>query len=506
MSPGATGRSVIAVAHPKFSGVVSTYPAPGLETIPGLLARNARDVPDGVAVVHGYDTISWATLAARAFAVASRLRRAGVAPGERVAFLCRDRLGIDDVVSLYGIVSAGTLVIVAADIPLPVQRILVDRTAPAILVAQPGTDPSSLPAIPLLSALDVSPAGEHHAPVPVVPTDIAAIISTSGSTAEPKLVLRSHQNIVLATRATAVELGLAPADRMLLLGSPSGGMLVSTFEPTWSGGGLVIPDGAERDRWPSGDAGLQPTWAFGAPARLANVAALLQGQPSPVRAVLSSSAAAPPDLAERIAQGFRAPRVDLYATSEVYSIAYDGKPVIPLRIADGGRDAVEIPSGQSGEIQVSGKHVFPGYFDDPGLTAAAFTADAWYRTGDLGRIREDGTVELLGRLNQIINKGGTKIAPEEIESVMLQHPAVAEAAAYAVPDERLGEQPALAVVLRPDCALTVREVRRWLLDRLAHAKIPSIVRFVDELPKTPTGKIMRRALAGEAPAVRSESR
>ena len=491
--------------HSGIAETSSRFAAPDPETIPGLLARNARAMPNVLAVAHGYDAISWASLANRAFAIAGRLRRAGIRPGDRVAFLCRNRLGIDDVSTLYGIVSAATLVAVPADHPLPVQRRLIERTAPAILVAQPGVDPSALPALPILPAHDLSTGAELPPPHPIGPTDIAAIIATSGSTAEPKLVLRTHQNIVLASRLTALALGLGPDDRMLLLGSPGTGMLASTFEPAWSGGSLIIPEGEERDRWPRGEAALEPSWVFGAPARLAHVADLAPKQQSPIRVVLSSSATVPPDLAERIASGFLAPRVDLYAMSEVYSIAYDGRPAIPLRIATDHHDAVEVPQGASGEIQVSGNLVFPGYFDDPELTAAAFTGDGWYRTGDLGRLREDGTLELLGRLNQIINKGGTKIAPEEIESVMLLHPAVAEAAAYAVPDMRLGQRPALAVVVRHGHALTGREVRRWLLDHLAEAKTPSIVRFVDTLPKTPTGKIMRRALYVETPAARDEA-
>ncbi|MFM9107809.1 MAG: class I adenylate-forming enzyme family protein [Chloroflexota bacterium] len=384
---------------------------PGQDTIPALLAWYARERPGAVAVSCWHDTLTWEELAARAFAIAWRLRQAGVAPGDRIAYLCRDRLGIDEVATLYGIVAAAALVAVPADLPLPVQRRLVERTAPAALVAQPGTDPTPLPAVPLLSLLDLPAAPGPPSPLPG-PRDLAAIISTSGSSAESKLVLRTHQNIVRSSRITSQELGLGPDDRMLMLGSPSAGMFVSTFDPLWSGGGLVLPTGPGRDRWPPDGGALTPTWAFGAPARLAAIADAMPDGPSPFRIVLSSGASAPPGLAERIARGLRAPRVDLYAASEVYSMAFDGRPTVPLRIAPAGGRLPE--SGETGEIQVSGDLVFPGYHGDPALTAAAFTADGWYRTGDLGRLREDGTLELLGRLNQLINQGGTKIAPEEI--------------------------------------------------------------------------------------------
>ena len=163
-----------------------------------------------------------------------------------------------------------------------------------------------------------------------------------------------------------------------------------------------------------------------------------------------------------------------------------------VRIVADGR---EQPEGEPGEIEVAGPRVFRGYLDDPEATARVFTADGWYRTGDRGSVR-DGYLALLGRIDGAINMGGATVDPEEIDAELARWPGVLEAAAFAAPHPRLGEQVAAAVVLAPGTTLNQRALRRWLLSRLSPWKVPARFVVVREIPRTPTGKPLRRALAG----------
>ena len=170
-----------------------------------------------------------------------------------------------------------------------------------------------------------------------------------------------------------------------------------------------------------------------------------------------------------------------------------GQPVQEVRFV--GPDGVEAAAGSEGEIWVRGPRVMSGYLDDAEMTAAVLSPDGWYRTGDLGYLDEDGFLFLTGRLNDLINRGGEKIAPAEVDAALLAHPAVAEAAAFSVPDARLGEDVVAAVVLRDGIALKPRELRAWMLGRLSPTRTPRRIWVVDALPRTETGKVRRGVLA-----------
>jgi acyl-CoA synthetase (AMP-forming)/AMP-acid ligase II len=158
-------------------------------------------------------------------------------------------------------------------------------------------------------------------------------------------------------------------------------------------------------------------------------------------------------------------------------------------------DGVDVAPGAEGEIWVRGPSVVSGYLDDSELNAAAFTADGWLRTGDVGYLDEDGFLFLTGRLKELINRGGAKISPTEVDAVLLAHPGVNEAASFAAPDERLGEDIVAAVIAVEGATLSPRELRTWMLDRLVPHKVPRRIWFVDDLPRTPTGKVQRGELA-----------
>jgi len=150
-----------------------------------------------------------------------------------------------------------------------------------------------------------------------------------------------------------------------------------------------------------------------------------------------------------------------------------------------------VPAGTEGEVSVRGPSVVDQYLDNPAATAASFR-DAWFRTGDAGKLSADGYLTLVGRLKELINRAGEKISPYEVEDVLLAHPAVAEAAAYPVPDEDYGEQVGVVVVLRGDT--TPKELAAYCADHLAAFKRPVRMTILPEIPKGPTGKIQRRTL------------
>jgi non-ribosomal peptide synthetase component E (peptide arylation enzyme) len=163
-----------------------------------------------------------------------------------------------------------------------------------------------------------------------------------------------------------------------------------------------------------------------------------------------------------------------------------------LRLIDeSGRD---VAGGAEGEIAAQGPSVHLGYHKNPAANAELFTADGWFRTGDLGQFDPAGNVKIVGRLKEMINRGGKKFFPREIEEILYTHPKILHAAIVGVPDPRLGERNCLCVIPRPGQTLTLDEVVGYLKDGVATYKLPETIEIFDELPFTPTGKIQRHVL------------
>jgi acyl-CoA synthetase (AMP-forming)/AMP-acid ligase II len=223
-----------------------------------------------------------------------------------------------------------------------------------------------------------------------------------------------------------------------------------------------------------------------------------------LRLVRVTAAPISSETCDELAIRLAAPVLNSYSSSEAGLIATVlpppaphkpgsvGRPIQPLRIAD--EDGQDVRPGATGEIVVQGSTFFAGYLDDPEANAAAATADGWFRTGDVGHLDEDGFLFVTGRLTELINRGGLNIAPAEVDEVIMEHPLVKSAAAFALPDARLGEDVALAVVPEHGATPRARQLRGWLLDRLPPHKVPRRIWFVDQLPRTASGKVQRRAL------------
>ncbi|KAF2461597.1 hypothetical protein BDY21DRAFT_332658 [Lineolata rhizophorae] len=166
---------------------------------------------------------------------------------------------------------------------------------------------------------------------------------------------------------------------------------------------------------------------------------------------------------------------------------------VEVRILDA--EGKEVPRGGEAEICVRGENVTKGYLNNPKANAESFTKEGFFRTGDQGKMDEDGYVTITGRIKELINKGGEKISPIELDNVLAQHPAVAEAVSFAVQDEMYGQEVGVAVVLKGGKKLGVDELREWMSQRVAKFKVPKKVFFTEVMPKTATGKIQRRMVA-----------
>ncbi len=163
-----------------------------------------------------------------------------------------------------------------------------------------------------------------------------------------------------------------------------------------------------------------------------------------------------------------------------------------MRVVD--LDGVEVPPGETGEIQIRGHNVMKGYWNLPDATAATITPDGWLATGDVGRVDEDGYFYIVDRTKDLIIRGGYNVYPREIEEVLYEHPAVAEAAVIGIPHDSLGEEVGAAVALKKGAAVTADELREYVKARVAAYKYPRLVWLVDALPKGPTGKLLKREI------------
>jgi acyl-CoA synthetase (AMP-forming)/AMP-acid ligase II len=355
----------------------------------------------------------------------------------------------------------------------------------------------------------VSPeSGEFDEPHPDAP---AFILQTSGTTSEPKLIPFSHRNMIAAANRLQTWFNLTPQDRCLSV-SPvfySHGLKVTVFTPLLSGGTVAFTSDASSFDFAEWFGFLKPTWYSAGPTLHRLIFDQTQWRADAktghsLRYILSGGAPLPRKVLEGLQDTLGVPVVEHYGSSEAAQIAANLLPPgrsklgtcgIPwpdtVRIV--GEDGLELPAGEEGEVLVSGPTLMAGYLNAPELNRACFI-DGWFKTGDIGAIDKDGFLTLMGRKNDIINRGGEKISPIEIDDVLMSHPTIAEAAAFSIPHARLGEDVAAAVVLRPGMTATPTEIRRYLQDKVASFKVPRRIIIRDQLPKGKTGKVQRRRL------------
>jgi oxalate---CoA ligase len=346
-------------------------------------------------------------------------------------------------------------------------------------------------------------------------SDVALLLHTSGTTSRPKLVPLTQRNVVASARSIRATLDLAAEDRGLNI-MPLfhiHGLIAGLLAALAAGSQVFCTPGFNALKFFGWMNEARPTWYTAVPtmhqailARAAHNRAVIEA--NPLRFVRSSSSSMPPQVIAALEATFHAPLIEAYGMTEA-SHQMASNPLPPAKripgtvgLAAGPEVAIMneqgdlLPPGQTGEIVIRGENVTPGYERNPGANAEAFS-NGWFRTGDQGTIGALGYITITGRLKEIINRGGEKISPREVDEVLMDHPAILQVVTFAVPHDKLGEDVAVAVVLRDGAILTEKVVREFAAQRLADFKVPRKVLFVTEIPKGATGKLQRIGLAAK---------
>ncbi len=364
-------------------------------------------------------------------------------------------------------------------------------------------------------ATEATPAGTPG------PGDVALILHTSGTTSRPKIVPLLHSNVAASARHIAQSLALTPDDRCLNV-MPLfhiHGLVAAVSASLSAGASVWCAPGFDALRFFGWLKDARPTWYTAVPtmhqailARAPRNAEIIAE--ANLRFLRSSSASLPGPVMTKLAETFGAPVIEGYGMTEAaHQMASNplppraqkpgsvGLPAGPdVRIAHETEDRLLADAGPDavGEVVISGPNVTPGYEGNPDANARSFfeaEGRRWFRTGDQGAFDAEGYLALTGRLKEIINRGGEKVSPLEVDGVLSDHPAIAQVVTFALPHAKLGEEVAAAVVLREGAEATEREIRDFASGRLADFKVPRKVVIVDEIPKGATGKLQRIGLA-----------
>jgi acyl-CoA synthetase (AMP-forming)/AMP-acid ligase II len=402
-------------------------------------------------------------------------------------------------------------------------RFYLDDTSARLLVLPPdGADDARKAAdgqVPILTAAmaaggEVQLSGGAGGRTAAAPSgeDVALVLHTSGSTGRPKRVPLKHANLAMSVGNVVGTYALGPEDVSLCV-MPLfhvHGLVASTLSTLASGGTIVVPPKFNtlgfwrvvRDR--------QVTWFSAVPTMHQLLLAREKGGEGTdrgrLRFIRSCSAALAPDAMKAMEQAFGVPVLEAYGMTEAsHQMASNPLPPgarkpgsvgpgtgVGISIMD--KEGRHLAPGEHGEIVIQGPNVIQGYENNPEANAVSFT-DGWFRTGDQGFLDRDGYLTLVARIKELINRGGEKISPREIDEALKTHPAVAEAVAFGAPHKVWGEEVAAAVVLREGASATEAELQAHCKDHLADFKCPKKIHITDTIPRTATGKIQRRLVA-----------
>jgi len=410
--------------------------------------------------------------------------------------------------------SGSAAVDAAAALGIPVFEIIVEEGGAAGLFALGGSaagDPGS--AVGRNEVDGAAKSGGGGAIGAAEPGDVALVLHTSGTTSRPKIVPLTHANICASARNIAATLRLVPKDHCLNV-MPLfhiHGLMAAVLATLGAGGSVFCTPGFNALKFFGWLDEAEPSWVTAVPTMYQAILARAPRNREAIeraglRFLRSASASLPAQVMAQVEDLFGAPLVEAYAMTEAaHQMTCNSLPpgarkpgtVGPaagpeVAIMDAGGDL--LAAGEIGEIVIRGDNVTPGYENNPGANAEAFV-NGWFRTGDQGVMDGDGFVTITGRLKEIINRGGEKISPAEVDGVLMDHPAVQQVVTFARPHDKLGEEVAAAVVLREGFGTDEAEIREFCAARLADFKVPRTVLFLDEIPKGPTGKMQRIGMA-----------
>jgi acyl-CoA synthetase (AMP-forming)/AMP-acid ligase II len=343
--------------------------------------------------------------------------------------------------------------------------------------------------------------------------DVALVLHTSGTTSRPKIVPLRHVNITATAHHIGETLQLTPEDVCLNI-MPLfhiHGLMAAVLSSIAAGASVVCTPGFNAFKFFAWYDEARPTWYTAVPTMHQailgraprNLEVIKNGR---LRLIRSSSSSLPPQVMEELETRFGAPVIESYGMTEAAhqmtsnplppklripgSVGLAAGPEVAIMAEDGRL----LPPMEAGEVVIRGRNVTAGYENNPEANAKAFT-NGWFRTGDEGYLDEAGYLRLSGRLKEIINRGGEKVSPLEVDVVLMDHPAVAQVVTFAMPHPKLGEEVAAAVVLREGHSPTEHELRDFCTERLANFKVPRKILFLPEIPKGATGKLQRIGLA-----------
>jgi acyl-CoA synthetase (AMP-forming)/AMP-acid ligase II len=343
--------------------------------------------------------------------------------------------------------------------------------------------------------------------------DIALVLHTSGTTSRPKIVPLSQQNICASAGNIRNTLALTAEDRGLAI-MPLfhiHGLMASVLAPVSAGAQVWCPGGFNALKFFSWLDEVKPTWYTAVPTMHQTILARASKNTDIVNAnrlrfIRSSSSSLAPQVIRELEAVFDAPLIEAYGMTEAaHQMA--SNPLPPgnrkpgtvgvaagpeVCVIDGAGNAQ--PAGAPGELAIRGPNVMRGYEANEKANAEAFV-NGWFRTGDQGVMDANGYITITGRLKEIINRGGEKVSPREVDEVLLDHPGIAQCVTFAVPHDMLGEDVAAAVVLREGAQVSEKDLRSFAQSRLADFKVPRKIVILEEIPKGATGKVQRIGLA-----------
>lgn len=494
-----------------------------------ILADTAFEHPDRPAVIFQDREIGYGKFADKVLRAANGLISLGIKPGERATIYANNC--IDWLISEFAIWSAGGIMVpinpqctaeevkyiinhsessavfVESQLTNNIKTIMPDLTQVRNFITLGKTElPKAIELEELISSNE-----PLWAPLYREGDDGVAIYYTSGTTGRPKGCLLK-QNIINWGTSIFVRAWFK-AGEILLVPMPLAFVYASYEEVTpciRAGGTVVLLERFSPRRAMEAIQKHGVTLMEGVPtmyAMMLNFADADKYDISTLRFVVSAGAVLSEKLATAFQAKFGVPVVDFYALSEALSlVGYDVSskietrpsscghpfPGIEVKIFDDNDN--EVPTGEVGELVTRGPSVMKGYFRDPETTTRTLRG-GWLHTGDLAKYDGDGYLYIVGRKKELIIRGGANVFPSEVEDVLMSHPKVAETAVVGVPDEIFGEQVRAVLTLKEGVTATAEEIKEFCTEKLAEYKVPRYVEFVDELPKGPTGKILKRVIA-----------
>ena len=508
-------------------------------TLGERLSRTASEHPGRTALIFGGRRMSYRDLEDKAVRLASGLSSLGVRAGDRVALLMGN--SPEFVVAYFGVAKAGAAVVpMNTFLAAPELAFILRHSGCLVLVTGPefsglmpalregapglkhvvtagGAGVAGRAGRPLPGAIemeDLMREGASASPIEGVGSegDPAAVLYTSGTTGRPKGAVLTHGNLLSNAGALALSFRVTKRDRFLLFLPMfhAFSFLVCLLVPISTGASVIILPSIKPFSKVLKAVVFGRASFFVAIPQVYNILAMksfpkLLMRLLPLRLCVCGAAPLPAETLTRFAERFPFPLIEGYGLTEASPVVscnpLSGKrkpgsaglpiPGVTVRVVD--ESGSGLPAGEVGEIVVSGPNVMQGYLNDDAATRDAIR-DGWLYTGDMGMLDREGYIYIVDRKKDLILVHGMNVYPREVEEVLYRHPAVAEAAVVGIPDEHMGEMPKAFITLKEGGRLTEKEVREYLKGRLASYKIPRRVEFLDKMPMTRTGKVLKREL------------